>query len=619
MKRLRNFWFVCLITIVLGLVLGTTAVAQGPAPADLSAKSDPTPAPLPDAPSSSSASDDGWHFDAAPYVWVPGVNGTVGVGGHEASVHVTGSDMLSNFNGGLAAYVLARKGRFVMPLDFTWAKVATTKGVPLNDFGVYDVRAELDQVIFTPKVGYRIIDGEHFKVDALIGLRYWHEGPSLTLRPQDQTFSHGANWVDGLGGGDFRIYFTPKVWILASGDAGGGGAALDYQGVGTLNFQPKPLFGFFVGWRYTDVNYVGNNPPFVYDLAQSGPMFGLNMQFGGKPPIPPTASCSISPNEVWAGEPVTATMSTQNFNPKHTINYAWAASGAKVSGTSTTGNVDTAGLAPGNYTVTGTATDPKEKKNNIATCNASFMVKQPHPPTASCSASPDTVKPGDSSTVSMNVSNPDNFPLTYAWASNAGHISGSGTTASLDTTGATPGGAVTATGTVTDSRGLSATCNANVNVLAPPVVANEVSEIGECKFMDPKRPWRVDNTCKAILDDVAMRIQREPNGKFVIVGYTDEQETVTESQLGAQRAVNMKYYLVNGEGGSQIDAARVDVRTSGTVKEKGAKVYFVPSGATLTEETVAVDETQVKGQARNAPAPKKKAKKAPATQPSSAQ
>jgi hypothetical protein len=322
----------------------------------------------------------------------------------------------------------------------------------------------------------------------------------------------------------------------------------------------------------------------------------------------------VSPTDVWAGDPVTATMSTQNFNPKHTINYGWSSSGAKVSGTSTTGNVDTAGLAPGTYTVTGTATDPKEKKNNVASCNASFTVKQPHPPTASCSASPDTVKPGEPSTVSMSVNNPDNFPLTYAWASNAGRISGSGTTASLDTTSANPGSTVTATGTVTDSRGLSATCNASVNVLAPPVTASEVSEIGECKFMDPKRPWRVDNTCKAILDDVAMRIQREPNGKFVIVGYTDEQESMTETQLGAQRAVNMKYYLVNGEGGSQIDAARVDVRTSGTVKEKGAKIYFVPSGATLTEETVAVDETKVKGQARNAPAPKKKGKKSSAAQ-----
>jgi hypothetical protein len=216
----------------------------------------------------------------------------------------------------------------------------------------------------------------------------------------------------------------------------------------------------------------------------------------------------------------------------------------------------------------------------------------------------------------VSASSPDNFPLTYAWSTTAGHLSGTGASATLDTNGAAQGSPITATATVTDSRGLSTTCNATVNILPPPppVTVNEVSEVGECKFMDPKRPWRVDNTCKAILDDVAMRIQRESNGKFVIVGYTDEEETAKVTQLGAQRAVNMKYYLVHGEGGSQIDASRIEVRTGSTVKEKGAKVYFVPSGATFSEESVVVDESQVKGQPRNAPAPRKVHHKASSNQ-----
>jgi hypothetical protein len=551
-------------------------------------------------------------LNVAPYVFIPGIHGTVGVFGHDASVHVTGSDVLSDFNGGLAGYVMARKNRFVLPVDFFWARVATTKGFPLNELGQDSLRALVSEVIFTPKAGYRVWDGEHFKFDVVGGVRYWHEGLKLTPRPANITRSDSANWVDAVGGTDFYIPFNPKVWLTISGDVGAGQSTLDYQGLGLVNFQPKPLLGFFVGWRYVYVNYENLITLFTFNVAQSGPMFGLNFQFGGKPPVPPSASCSASPTEVWAGEPVTATMNTQNFNPKHTITYAWTSSGAKVSGTTTTGNVDTAGLAPGSYTVTGTATDAKEKKNNVASCNTSFIVKTPHPPTASCSANPDTVKAGDASTVSVSASSPDNFPLTYAWSSTAGHISGTGASATLDTTGAAQGSTITTTATVTDSRGLSTTCTANVNVLSPPVTVSEVSQIGECKFMDEKRPARVDNTCKAVLDDVALRIQSEPNGKFVIVGYTDEQETISASQLGAQRSVNIKYYLVNGEGGRQIDAARLDVRTSGTVKEKGAKIYFLPSGATFTEESVAVDETQVKGQARNAPAPRKKAKKTPA-------
>ena len=84
-----------------------------------------------------------------------------------------------------------------------------------------------------------------------------------------------------------------------------------------------------------------------FNTAMTGAVAGFSYNFGGTPPVPPTASCSVSPTEIWAGDPVTANISTQNFNPKHTITYSWTATGAKASGTSTTGNVDTAGVAPG--------------------------------------------------------------------------------------------------------------------------------------------------------------------------------------------------------------------------------------------------------------------------------
>jgi len=618
MRSLERVVFAVLSLGIVSALLCAPVLAQGPAdysasngPANVSVEQSPT-AGVPDTPQqTSAAADDSWHFDLSPYVWFPGIHGTVGALGHEASVHLSGGDVISDFQGGIAGLFEIRKGRIVIPLDFIYAKTATTQGIPLNDLGQSQVRAGTSQGIFNPKIGYRFVDGEHFKVDALFGLRVWHEGLSLTLRPSQRNFSDSTGWVDAVAGGRFLYYFTPKVWITAEGDAGGGAANVDYQALGIINFQPKPLFGFLLGWRYLDVDYANINRAFVFDLAQTGPIIGLNMQFGGKPPVPPAASCSASPTEVWAGEPVTANISTQNFNPKHTLTYNWASSGVKISGTGTTANVDTTGLAPGSYSITGTATDPKEKKNNVASCNTSFTVKTPHPPTASCSASPDSVKAGDPATVTASASSPDNFPLTYAWTTSAGSITPNGSSATLNTTNAPQGSPITATATVTDSRGLSTTCTANVNVLAPPPpVVNEVTQIGECQFMDKKRPARVDNTCKAVLDDVALRIQHEPSGKFVIVGYSEDEETAKGEQLAAQRAVNVKYYLVNGEGGSQIDATRLDVRTSETVKEKGAKIYFVPSGATFSEETVPVDETQVKGQARNAPALRKKSKKA---------
>jgi len=114
------------------------------------------------------------------------------------------------------------------------------------------------------------------------------------------------------------------------------------------------------------------------------------------------------------------------------------------------------------------------------------------------------------------------------------------------------------------------------------------------------------------LDKLALRIQQMPNGKVAIVGFTDQTEVVNAEQLGAQRAVNVKYYLTTDELGPKLDPTRLEPRKGGT-KGKAAHFYFVPQGATFSqEESVTVDESVVQGQSRSAPAPKKKAKKAPA-------
>ena len=42
-----------------------------------------------------------WHFDVSPYLWFPGVHGTIGALGRDVSVHATPGDLLSHFRFGL--------------------------------------------------------------------------------------------------------------------------------------------------------------------------------------------------------------------------------------------------------------------------------------------------------------------------------------------------------------------------------------------------------------------------------------------------------------------------------------------------------------------------------------
>ncbi len=339
---------------------------------------------------------------------------------------------------------------------------------------------------------------------------------------------------------------------------------------------------------------------------------GLVFNLGGEEPVPPAASCSVQPNEVMVGEPVTLTVSPSNFKPGRTLSYSYSATGGKVQGKDSAATIDTTGLAGGSYTVTARVSDPKQKKNGEASCNASFNVKEPpkNPPTMSCTANPTSGQVGFTSTITCDCKSPDGVPVTVAgWSASAGKVSGEGNSVTLDTTGA-PAGPITVNATCTDSRGLTASSSANVTVEVPPPPPPQASKLSECDFPNKVKPWRVDNTCKAILDDVALRLQRESDAKVVIVGQADEVEARKRKNLAAERAVNSKAYLSGGEAKQAIDPSRIEVRT-GTAGGQKAEYWIVPAGAAFNEAgTTPVDENKVKAVPDHPRAPARKAKPA---------
>ncbi len=236
-------------------------------------------------------------------------------------------------------------------------------------------------------------------------------------------------------------------------------------------------------------------------------------------PLSCTATATPMPAEVLAGEPIRLTTAGTNFNSKHSLNYAWTTNGGKLSSAATqAAEIDTTGLAPGSYAVSATIADPKIKKLNSTTCSTTFVVKPPppapRPPIVSCAANPAMVAVGESSTITMTASSPDQRPLTYSWSADGGQLSGTGTTATLATYPADGGKTITITATATDDRSLSASSHCSVDV-KPPVTEPCVKpdDWGECTFdKDPRRPGRVDNDCKDVLDKLAIRLQDTPNG-----------------------------------------------------------------------------------------------------------
>ncbi len=345
--------------------------------------------------------------------------------------------------------------------------------------------------------------------------------------------------------------------------------------------------------------------------------FGVVFNFGSYT-VPPSTACVVtasSPSEVWAGEFVKFATTGTNFNAKNALSYSWKTTGGKVSSTNAAATeIDTAGLAPGQYSVTATLVDPKAKKLNSATCATSFVVKAPIPPaplTVQCVPPTTTIQAGESTTVQMVATNPDHRPLTYSWTTTAGQVVGSGDRATVTPRNEDAGHVITVTGTVADDRKLSSSCTVQVTVPALPLPCVRPEDWGKCTFaMNPAVPARVDNACKDTLDRVALDIQGKSSGKLVIVG--SAKDTSKTPALGAQRAANSKYYLTT-TGSTKVDAGRVETReTSGTTDE--IHFYYVPDGILCSgppDLGSTVDEGTVKGHDRGKlPKGKTKAKTA---------
>jgi hypothetical protein len=262
------------------LLPGSLANAQEPPALNLQTQTpqaDPAPTPTPE------NDEAGWYFSITPYLWFAGAHGVVGALGHDASVHVSAGDLLSHLNVGLMGQAEARHGRLVLNGDLLWLRLADDKAVPAPLLGASTAELRVGQFMWTSKGGYRVVDGEHFKADAMVGVRYWHLGQKLFFNPSllGLDFHGSQNWADILVGGRVQLPVASgeKAVVNLIGDVGGWGASakLDYQFAAVLGYKLCPKWTLQAGYRYLFVDYRHNNG--VYNIVTSGPVVGVTYTF----------------------------------------------------------------------------------------------------------------------------------------------------------------------------------------------------------------------------------------------------------------------------------------------------------------------------------------------------
>ena len=166
---------------------------------------------------------------------------------------------------------------------------------------------------------------------------------------------------------------------------------------------------------------------------------------------------------------------------------------------------------------------------------------------------------------------PDNRPINITYVANGGKLSSNRNQATLDTTDVGPG-PISVRATAFDDRQLSASTVVTVNVESPAPAMPTAQKLMELDFK-PASGY-VDNRSKAVLDDVALKLQQDPNLTAVLSGSADAGEP---RSMALQRAQNAMAYLTKSKG---IDPQRIQVK-AGTEPGRKVEVWTLPAGATL--------------------------------------
>lgn len=237
------------------------------------------------------------------------------------------------------------------------------------------------------------------------------------------------------------------------------------------------------------------------------------------------------------------------------------------------------------------------------------------PPKITCSASPTSLRAGENASITCDAASPDNRPINITYVANGGKLSSNRNQATLDTTDVGPG-PISVRATAFDDRQLSASTVVTVNVEAQAPAMPTAQKLMELDFK-PNSGY-VDNRSKAVLDDVALKLQQDPNLTAVLSGSADPGEP---RSMALQRAQNAMTYLTKSKG---IDPQRIQVK-AGTEPGRKVDVWTLPAGATLPGNAPAQPppgtmqpQGTTQPQEPAQPAAQPPASQSPATQPPSA-
>lgn len=289
------------------------------------------------------------------------------------------------------------------------------------------------------------------------------------------------------------------------------------------------------------------------------------------PNHPPTVTVTPNPTKVFAGSNDSIVLQAQAADPDNDpLSYKWMATGGFVEGTGAETRWNSAGVAPGKYTIT-TAVDDGRGGTANTTTEVTVEQKPNTPPVvSSCVANPSTITVGQQSTVTTTATDADNDQVTYTYTTSGGKVTGSGASVQFDSTGTVPG-TYTIACSASDGRS-QASGSTIISVQAPAQQAQLELRLSLPSIYFPAgQPTQANpnggllpsqqNTLAALAQDFKKYLQFKPDAHLILQGHADPRGSAEYNKTLSERRVTRTKAFITSLG---VDRDHIDTQGLGT-------------------------------------------------------
>jgi len=230
-----------------------------------------------------SGSKDTWQFPVEPYLLLPNMSGTTGVGNLLADVDASSSDIFGSLKMGAMLYLEATKGKWTIASDFLYMNLEQDlKSSTLINSGKVNAKQMGWELAGLRRINSWLELGAGALINSLeVDMEVMKN--QVGGNPVSQSGAQSKTWVDPMLIARLTSNPANKVTGQLRGEIGGFGIGSDmaWQVQALAGYRFSKLFDLSAGYRAISLDYSSGegNKTFIYDVVTQGPVVKFGFSF----------------------------------------------------------------------------------------------------------------------------------------------------------------------------------------------------------------------------------------------------------------------------------------------------------------------------------------------------